>query len=55
MASVQAHRHGMGHRWRKFVRQNRAVFFVFFLLGLILAVVALLFWMMTSIRFVNTG
>lgn len=55
MSSVQPHRHSKGHRWRKFVRENGHLFLVFFFLAVILAVVALVFWMMSDIRFVNTG
>jgi phosphotransferase system glucose/maltose/N-acetylglucosamine-specific IIC component len=39
------------HR-RRFFRENRGAFFVGFLLLFILGLVGLLFWMMTSSRFI---
>lgn len=44
----QPHR---GRKWRRFVRHNRNRFFVGFFLLIILALVAVMFWVMTSPRF----
>jgi len=50
---MQPQPHRKGHKWRRFARDNRAVIFAFFFLVLILALIAVLFWMMGSIRFVK--
>ena len=53
MPPVQPQPHRKGHKWRRFVRDNQTLFFVFFFLVLILALIAVLFWVMGSIRFIN--
>ena len=45
--------HRGGRRWRRFARQNRQIFFLGFLMVFVVAAVALLFWLMTSPRFVK--
>jgi phosphotransferase system glucose/maltose/N-acetylglucosamine-specific IIC component len=47
--------HRNGHRCRRFVRHNRNLVFVGFFLLIILGLVVLLFWMMSSSRFLKTG
>ena len=42
-----------GSRWRRFLRHNRQFFFIAFLMLIVVAVVATLFWVMTSPRFVK--
>ena len=53
MLVMQAQPHRKKHRWRRFVRERGPLLFVFFFLMIILALVATLFWVMGSIRFVN--
>jgi flagellar biosynthesis/type III secretory pathway M-ring protein FliF/YscJ len=43
-----------GRKWRRFVRHNRNFLFGGFVLVIILALVALLFWVMTSPKFLKT-
>jgi uncharacterized membrane protein YecN with MAPEG domain len=50
-AYVQHEHHHSGHKWRRFVHKNRAAMFALTFLLLILAAVALLFWLMTDMRF----
>ncbi len=50
---MQPQPHRSGHKWRRFLRHNRGVFFLVFVLIFILGFVVLLFWMMTSLRFAN--
>ena len=40
-------------RWRRFLRHNRQFFFIVFLMVIVVTVVAFLFWVMTSPRFVK--
>jgi phosphotransferase system glucose/maltose/N-acetylglucosamine-specific IIC component len=42
-----------GRKWRRFVRNNRNLLFTGFLLVIILAFVTVIFWVMTSPRFVK--
>jgi phosphotransferase system glucose/maltose/N-acetylglucosamine-specific IIC component len=46
----QPHR---GRKWRRFVHDNRNYFFAGFFLVLILAVIAVMFWVMTSPEFIK--
>lgn len=50
---MQHEHHRSRHKWRKFVRKNREVFFALSFLALILAAVALLFWLMSDMRFIS--
>ena len=52
MPAMQSQPH-RGRKWRRFLRHQRNVFFTSFLVVLILAAVAALFWVLTSSRFVN--
>jgi hypothetical protein len=52
-AHVQHEHHGPGRKWRRFIRKNRAAMFALSFLLLILAAVALLFWLMSDMRFVT--
>ena len=47
-----SHRH---RKWRRFIRNNQKVFFAGWLLVLIMAVVVLIFWLLTSPRFAKFG
>jgi phosphotransferase system glucose/maltose/N-acetylglucosamine-specific IIC component len=40
------------HRWRRFVRHNRNLFFAGVLLVIVLAAVVAIFWVLTSGRFI---
>jgi len=40
-------------KWRRFVRHNQSFLFAAFFLVIILALVAAIFWLMTSPRFVK--
>jgi hypothetical protein len=52
-AAMQPHPHRSGRKWRRFVRHSRGFFFAGFL-GLVIAgVVFLLFWFLSSPRFVK--
>ena len=53
MPGVQPQSHKKGRKWRRFVRANGPLFFVFFVMIVILALVGALFWVMSSSRFVN--
>lgn len=50
---MQPEHHRPGHKWRRFLRKNRPVMFALSFLLLILAAVALLFWLMSDMRFVT--
>jgi len=50
---VQPQSHRKGRRWRRFVRENGTLFFVFFVIIIILVLVGALFYVMSSSRFVN--
>ena len=50
---MQSQPHRGGSRWRRFRRHSGKYFFLGFLMLLVVAVVALLFWVMTSSRFVK--
>ena len=52
-AHVQHEHHHSGHKWRRFVHKNRVAMFALTFLLLILAAVALLFWLMTDMRFLT--
>lgn len=52
---MQPQPHRRGHKLRRFLRHNRGIFFLGFTLLLILGLVGLLFWVMSSMRFVNRG
>ena len=49
------HKHRPGHKLRKFMRERQSLFFAMFFLVLILGVVVLIFWLLTSQRFVRMG
>ncbi|MDW8308148.1 MAG: hypothetical protein RMK20_02100 [Verrucomicrobiales bacterium] len=53
MRAMQHEHHRPGHKWRRFVRKNRPAMFALSFLLLILMVVALLFWLMSDMRFVQ--
>jgi hypothetical protein len=42
-----------GRRWRRFIRHNRGLFFLGFLVVVIVTLVGVLFWVMSSSRFVK--
>ena len=44
-----------GRKWRRFLRHNRGAFFFAVLVVVIVALVGLLFWVMSSSRFIKTG
>lgn len=50
---MQQEHHRPGHKWRRFIRKNRAAMFALSFLLLILAAVALLFWLMSDMRFMT--
>ncbi len=52
-AAVQPQPHRSGRKWRRFLRHNRQFVFILFFLVIILALVAGLFWLITSPDFVK--
>lgn len=50
---MQQEHHRPGHKWRRFIRKNRAAMFALSFLLLILVAVALLFWLMSDMRFMT--
>jgi len=54
MRAMQVQPHRKRSKWRRFIRENGPLLWIFLLLIFILALVAVLFWVMGSIRFVNS-
>lgn len=48
-------KHHRRHKWRRFVRTNPGLVFAMVFLIIILGVVVLIFWMLTSSRFIKIG
>ena len=53
MPAMQTKPHHKRHKSRRFIRENGPLLLVFVFLIFILALVAVLFWVMGSIRFVT--